>query len=114
MSRELCTVSRPEALPSPPDSREQRTHFDAFGASAAGSAPTTSANPPVLMSGYASAATERTRRLDVQSTSDRRQAIDHRLRDQAHASFGAPETRRIVPGVFANHQPLRESSRRCR
>ena len=68
--------------------------------SAAGSAPTTSARPPVLTSGKTSEATART--VDHCGI----ELVDHGLGDQADAALGAAEALGVELRILADHQAL--------
>ena len=98
------------AAPAPPDSPAAAcAPRRPSGASAPGSAPATSARPPVLTSGKSSEATERTR-----SRPHAAELVDHRLGDQADALVGAAEALRVELRDPRRPRGLRGSARRGR
>ena len=75
--------------------------FAPTGPSALGTAPITSASPPVLINGTHSDATNRTLTSALQ-------IVYHRLGDQAGAVLGPPEPLGVQIGILADHQSLSE------
>ena len=99
------------ALPAPPDSPAPAcAPRRPAPASAPGSAPATSARPPVLTSGKISEATDE----DVASALISRQPVDHRLGDQADALLGAAEALARRARDPRRRPGLRGSARRGR
>src|SRR5690606_22009501 len=75
--------------------------------STTGSAPTTSARPPVFRSGKISAAACRTL---IRPDATRSQPLQHRTRDQGDAVGTAIETRGIQVRILADHQSVGDAA----